>query len=65
MNNIINALERTVVDITREGLFTLDSAIVHKAVFHYLPYTHPPTYKFLGVIYMSVCLSVCLSNVVV
>ena len=48
------------VEITREGLFTLYSAIVHKAVFHCLPYTHPPPYKFLGVIYMSVCLSVCL-----
>ena len=49
------------VEITREGLFTLDSAIVHKAVFHCQPYTHPPPYKFLGVIYMSVCLSVYLS----
>ena len=48
------------VEITREGLFTLDSAIVHKAVFHCLPYSHPPPYKFLGVIYMSVYLSVCL-----
>ena len=46
------------VEITREGLFTLDSAAVHKAVFHCLPYTHPPPFKFLGVIYMSVCLSV-------
>ena len=45
------------VDITKEGLFTLDFAIVHKAVFHCLPYAHPPPYKFLGVIYMSVCLS--------
>ena len=45
---------------TREGLFILDSAIVHKAVFHCLLYTHPPPYTFLGVIYMSVCLSVCL-----
>ena len=60
------------VEITREELFILDSAIVHKAVFHCLPYTHPPPYKFLGVIYMSVCLSsylpvclsVCLSYVV-
>ena len=49
------------VEITREGLFTLDSAIVHKAFFHCLPYTDPPPYKFLGVIYMSVCLSICLS----
>ena len=49
------------VDITREGHFTLDSAIVHKVVFHCLPYTHLPPYKFLGVIYMSVCLFVCLS----
>ena len=49
------------VEITREGPFTLDSAIVHKVVFHCLPYTHSPPYKFLGVIYMSVCLSVCLS----
>ena len=48
------------VEITREGLFTLDSAIVHKAVIHCLLYTHPPPYKFLGVIYMSGCLSVCL-----
>ena len=48
------------VEISREGLFTLDSAIVHTAVFHCLPYTHPPPYKFLGVIYMSVCLFVCL-----
>ena len=48
------------VEITREGLFTLDSAIVHKAVCHCLPYTHPPPYKFLGVIFMFVCLSVCL-----
>ena len=48
------------VEITREGLFTLDSAIVHKAVFHCLPYSHPPPYKFLGVNYMSVYLSVCL-----
>ena len=47
------------VEITREGLFTLDSAIVHKAVFHCPPYTHPPPYKCLGVIYISVCLSVC------
>ena len=46
------------VEITTEGLFTLDSAIVHKAVFNCLPYTHPPPYKFLGVIYMSVYLSV-------
>ena len=46
------------VEITREGLFTLDSAIVHKAVFHCLPTHHP---NFFGVIYMSVCLSVCLS----
>ena len=44
------------VEITRKELFTLDSAIVHKAVFHCLPYTHPPPYKFIGVIYMSVCL---------
>ena len=58
---MINALERRVVKITREGLFTLDSAIVHKTVFHCLPYTHQPPYKFLGVVYMSVCLSVCLS----
>ena len=29
-----------------------------KAVFHCLPYTHPPSYKFLRVIYMSVYLSV-------
>ena len=50
------------VEITREGLFTLDSAVVHKAVFHCLPYTQPPSFKFLGVIYMSVCLSVCLST---
>ena len=49
------------VEITREGLFTLDSTIVHKVVFHCLPYTHPPPYTFIGVIYMSVCLSVCLS----
>ena len=49
------------VEITREGLFTLDSATVHKAVFHYLPYTQQPPYKFLGAIYMYVCLSVCLS----
>ena len=48
------------VEITREGLFTLDSAIVHKAVFHCLSYTHPPPYKFLWIIYMYVCLSVCL-----
>ena len=48
------------VEITREGRFTLDSAIVHKAVFHCLPYSHPPPYKFLGVIHMSVYLSVCL-----
>ena len=48
------------VEITREGLFTLDSAIVHKAVFHCLPYAHPTPYKFLGVIYMSVCLPTCL-----
>ena len=48
------------VEITREGLFTLDSAIVHKAVFHCLPYTHPPPYKFLGFIYTSVCLPTCL-----
>ena len=52
--------ERTVVEITREGLFTLDSAIVHKAVFHCRAYTHPPPYKFLGG-YLHVCLSVCLS----
>ena len=45
------------VEITRRGLFTLNSAIVHKAVFHCLPYTHPPPYKFLGVIFTSVCLS--------
>ena len=45
------------VEITREGLFTLDSAIVHKAVYHCPPYTHLPPYKFLWVIYMSVCLS--------
>ena len=50
------------VEITKEGLYTLDSAIVHKAVFHSLPYTHPPPYKFLGVIYRSVCLSVFLST---
>ena len=53
------------VEITREGLSTLDSAIVHKAVFHCLPYIHPQPYKFLGGSYMSVCLSsymsVCLS----
>ena len=49
------------VEITREGFFILDSAIVHKAVFHCLPYTHPPPYKFLGVINMSVCMSVSLS----
>ena len=49
------------VENTREGLFTLDSAIIHKAVFRCLPYTHPPPYKFLGVIYMSVCQSVFLS----
>ena len=64
------------VEITREGLFTLDFSIIHKTVIHCLPYTHPPSYKFRGVIYMSVCLSVylsvylpaclsvCLSNVV-
>ena len=46
------------VEITREGLFTLDSAIVHKALFHCLLYTHPPPCKFLGVIYMSLCLSI-------
>ena len=46
------------VDITREGLFILDSAIVHTAVLHCLPYTRPPPYKFLEVIYMSVYLSV-------
>ena len=44
-----------------EGLFTLDSTIVHKTVFHCLPFTHPPPYTFIGVIYMSVCLSVSLS----
>ena len=49
------------VEITREGLFTLDFAIVHKTVFHCLSYTHPPPYKLLGVIYMSACLSVYLS----
>ena len=49
------------VEITREGLFALDSAIVHKTVYHCLPYTHPPPYKCLGVIYMSVCMYVCLS----
>ena len=48
------------VEITREGLFTLDSAIVYEAVFHCLPYIHPQNCKFLGVIYMSVCLPVCL-----
>ena len=47
------------VKITKEGLYILDSAIVHKAVFHCLPYTHPPPFKFLGG-YLHVCLSVCL-----
>ena len=47
------------VEITREGLFTLDSTIVHKAVFHCLPYDHPPPFKFLGGC-LHVCLSVCL-----
>ena len=56
---MINALERTVVEITREGLFTLDSAIVHKAVFHCLPYTNPPPYKLF---WLSTCLYVCLST---
>ena len=48
------------VEITREGLFTLDSTIVHKAVFQCLPYTHTPLYRFLGVIYMFVWLPTCL-----
>ena len=52
---MINAFDRTVVEITREGLFTLDSAIVHKAVFTVcLPYTYPPPYRFLR---LSTCLS--------
>ena len=49
------------VEITEEGLYTIDSTIVHKAVFHCLPYTHPPPYKFLGG-YLLVCLSICLSS---
>ena len=47
------------VEITREGLFTLDSAIVYKAVFHCLPYTTLHPISFLGVVY--ICLSVFLS----
>ena len=45
------------VEITRAGLFILDSATVHKAVFYYLPYTHHHPIRFLG---LSTCLSVCL-----
>ena len=52
------------VEITRDGLFTIDSAIEHTAVFHCLPYTHQPHYRFLGFIYMSVCLSTCLPDCV-
>ena len=47
------------MEIARERLFTINSTILHKAVFHCLPYTHPPHYKFLGG-YLHVCLSVCL-----
>ena len=52
------------VEITREGLFTLDSAIVHKAVIYPIP-THQPI-SFLGlstclIVSLSTCLSVHLS----
>ena len=46
------------VEITREGLFTLDSAIVHKLISIAYPIpTHHPI-SFFG---LSTCLSVCLS----